>query len=175
MYVYVVSYQPQWPRLFDQEAEGIRKILKDNLIAIHHIGSTAVPGLMAKPVIDIMPVVRSLAQVDACTGGFRALGYEALGEWGIKGRRYFRKGGDQRTHQIHVFAGEDVQNIRRHLAVRDYLRAHPEEAAAYGALKAELARVYPQDIEGYCDGKDAFVKALERKALAWMTEKSGSD
>ena len=78
---------------------------------------------------------------------------------------YLRKGGDERTHQIHIFAQTDTYNITRHLAVRDYLRAHPDEAAAYAALKIRLAAEYPYDIEGYCDGKDAFVRALEKRAL----------
>ena len=66
-----------------------------------------------------------------------------------------------------MFAASDGDNIRRHLAVRDYLRSHPAEASAYGALKRELAARFPEDIEGYCDGKDAFVKALEQRALNW--------
>ena len=82
-----------------------------------------------------------------------------------------RKGGEHRTHQAHIFAEGDKNNILRHLAVRDYLRAHPKEAADYGALKIRLAGKFPRDIEGYCDGKDEFVKALERRALKWAGEK----
>ena len=96
------------------------------------------------------------------------LGYECMGEFGIPGRRYFRKGGENRTHQIHVFAEADGRNVARHLAVRDYLRAHPQRAREYGALKAALAARYPEDIGAYCDGKDAFVRALERDALIWQ-------
>ena len=109
---------------------------------------------------------------------FEALGYEYLGEFGIPGRRYLRKGGDERTHQMHIFASDDVHAIARHLAVRDYLRAHPARAAAYGALKLELAARFPYDIDGYCDGKDAFVGALERDALEWRAAcdlKNGSN
>lgn len=94
-----------------------------------------------------------------------------MGEFGIPGRRYFRKGGDHRTHQLHVFQAGDRKNILRHLAVRDYLRACPAEREAYGALKRWLAGQYPEDIEGYCDGKDSFVRALERRALDWYDEK----
>lgn len=167
MLVRVVPYDPAWKELYQREAKAIRQILGDNLTSIHHIGSTAVEGLAAKPIIDILPVVRQLRRVDGCNPAFEALGYECMGEFGIPGRRYFRKGGDNRTHQIHVFEQNNVADIRRHLAVRDYLRAHPDAASAYGALKTELAARYPQDIEGYCDGKDAFVKKLERDALAW--------
>lgn len=168
VHVTVVAYDASWPELYQAEAEKIRAVLGDNLLAIHHIGSTAVPGLQAKPIIDILPVVRDLARVDACNPAFEQLGYECMGEFGIPGRRYFRKGGDNRTHQIHIFQECSTADIQRHLAVRDYLRAHPAEVEAYGALKSRLALAFPMDIEGYCDGKDEFVKQLERRALAWF-------
>lgn len=93
-----------------------------------------------------------------------------MGEFGIAGRRYFRKGKENHTHQIHVFAAESDADIRRHLAVRDYLRAFQETAREYGLLKEKLAKKYPRDIEGYCDGKDAFVKKLEKEALSWYKD-----
>ena len=171
MLVRVVEYDPHWPQMFEREAEKLAAVLGDNLVAIHHIGSTAVEGLKAKPIIDILPVVRDLGAVDARAGNFEELGYEYLGEFGIPGRRYLRKGGDERTHQIHIFSAESRGEIRRHLAVRDYLRTHREEADAYGRLKERLAEEYPYDIEGYCDGKDEFVKELERRALAWALDR----
>lgn len=97
-------------------------------------------------------------------------GTNVWGEFGIAGRRYYRKGGDERTHQIHIFGADSRREIERHLAVRDYLRAFPEEAAAYGKLKISLALKFPYDIEGYCDGKDAFVRALESRALRFAAE-----
>ena len=169
-HIVVVPYRPQWQEDFRQEAEKIRAVLGDNCIRICHIGSTAVEGLAAKPIIDIMPVVADLNGVDACRPGLEGLGYEYCGEFGIPGRRYLRKGGDERTHQIHVFRQDDRANIIRHLAVRDYLRRHEEEREAYAALKLSLAAQYPYDIEKYCDGKDSFVKALESKALAEYRE-----
>lgn len=172
MFVEVVAYRPEWEEEFLREAEKLRAVLGRELLDIYHIGSTAVPGLCAKPIIDLMPVVRDLSIADAKRGDFEALGYEYLGEFGIPGRRYMRKGGEHRTHQAHIFAEDDRNNILRHLAVRDYLRVHPKEASAYGALKVELAGEFPRDIEAYCDGKDAFVKALERRALIWAGEKT---
>lgn len=165
-HITVVPYDPRWEQAFADEAAEIRRILGGNCIAVHHIGSTAVRGLAAKPVIDIMPVVKDLSEADACRPAFEAFGYEWMGEFGIAGRRYLRKGGDERTHQIHIFSREDTANITRHLAVRDYLRAHAAEREAYAALKAALAAEHPYDIEGYCDGKEAFVRALEQRALA---------
>ena len=84
------------------------------------------------------------------------------------------KAGTSGTHQIHIFEAENEREIRRHLAVRNYLRTHPDDAEDYGRLKKELAGRYPWDIDGYCDGKDAFVKELEKKALFWMQKNMGT-
>ncbi len=172
-HVIVVDYDPQWEVKFQKEAVCIRQILGENCKEIHHIGSTSVPGLAAKPVIDIMPVVHSLERVDAAAEEFEKIGYEYLGEFGIPGRRYLRKGGDERTHQIHIFQETDQKNIHRHLAVRDYLRDHEESRRAYAKLKRELALKYPYDIEGYCDGKEEFVRELEEIALKEIRKKDG--
>ncbi len=166
-HVVVTQYRPEWASLYEAEAEKIRSILKNNLFDIYHIGSTAVPGLAAKPIIDIMPVVFDIAKTDTLKMQFDAIGYEWMGEFGIPGRRYLRKGGDERTHQVHIFEKSNEKDIARHLAVRDYLRTHPDVAAAYGAMKQKLADKFPFDIESYCDGKDAFVKRLEQDALLW--------
>lgn len=166
-HIIVIDYDPCWEQQYLAEAKTIRAILGENCTAIFHIGSTAVKGLKAKPIIDIMPVVRDIAAVDEKQGAFEGIGYEYLGEFGMACRRYLRKGGDERTHQVHIFQETDRANIERHLAVRDFLRAHGEIARQYGALKETLARQYPYDIEGYCDGKEAFVKDLERQALRW--------
>lgn len=165
-----MNYDAQWSKNFRAEAKKIRDILGDELVDIHHFGSTAVPGIRAKPIIDIMPLVKEIKRVDSFNDQMIALGYEPLGEYGIKGRRYFRKGEDNRTHQMHMFQFDNAQEIDRHLAVRDYLRKHPEAARAYGDLKAKLALRHPEDIEAYMNGKDAFVKELEKKALDWYNK-----
>lgn len=167
MLVTVIPHDERWKKLFEAEAECLRALLGEALVAIYHIGSTAVPGLAAKPIIDIMPVVTDVTLVDAFNSRFESLGYECMGEFGIPGRRYFRKGSDHRTHHVHIFEQSNRADITRHLAVRDYLRTHPSAAEAYGRLKVDLAARFPEDIEGYCDGKDAFVKELERRALTW--------
>lgn len=102
-HITVVNYDPEWPSKYVRERDYITEILKENCISIYHIGSTSVPGLAAKPIIDIMAVVRSLEKVDTVAEKFSEIGYEYLGEFGITGRRYLRKGGDERTHQIHIF------------------------------------------------------------------------
>ena len=167
MKVEVVEYSSKWPIMFQAEALKIKNILRDELIDIYHIGSTAVENLKAKPIIDIMPVVRDITKVDKYNKEFEALGYEHKGEFGIAGRRYFRKGLTVRTHQIHIFEISNTRDIDRHLAVRDYLRTHPQNAFEYGQLKSKLAALYPFDNRAYCDGKNTFVKELERKALKW--------
>ncbi len=164
-HITVVDYDPAWPTRFAAERALLAPIFGDEALAIWHIGSTAVPGLAAKPIIDIMVVVRDMAAVDALAPQFAAVGYEYLGEFGLPRRRYLRKGGDERTHQIHIFGLESEAQIVRHLALRDYLRGH--DTTAYAQLKRQLAQRYPYDIEGYCDGKDALVKELEQQALAW--------
>lgn len=165
--VRVMPHDPGWAAAFRTEARYIRDVLGDNLVSLFHIGSTAVPHLAAKPIIDILPVVRDIEQVDGCTAAFAALGYEAMGEFGIAGRRYFRKGGQNRSHQIHAFQYDSVRDITRHLAFRDYLRRHADVRTAYGALKEELAARHPNDMESYCAGKDMFIKRTERAALQW--------
>lgn len=139
-HITVVEYDPEWPLKYAQERDRITEILKGNCIAIYHIGSTSVPSLPAKPIIDIMVAVRSLAQADAAAEQFSGLGYEYLGEFGIAGRRYLRKGGDERTHQIHMFQADDWENIGRHLAFRDYMRSREKERNEYANLKKTLRR-----------------------------------
>ncbi len=165
-HVTVAGYDPAWPALFRKEKGIVEDILGDCCLAVYHIGSTAVHGLAAKPVIDIMAAVKDLGLIDGKRDAFAAAGYQWLGEYGIAGRRYLRKGGDERTHQIHIFRGDDYSSIIRHIAFREYMARHEDAREEYGALKKELARKFPYDIGGYCDGKDAYVKRMEAKALA---------
>ena len=167
-HIVVTEYDPLWRKMFEEEAYVIKCILRDNCLVIHHIGSTSVQVLAAQPIIDIMPVVHSLERVDAVRKSFEEIGYEYLGEFGITGRRYLRKGGDERTHQIHIFSEERTDDIKRHLALRDYLRTHKEACSAYASLKKSLAEQYPYDIGGYCDGKDEYIKKIEKIALDWI-------
>ena len=165
-HITVIEYSPLWKNKYKEESLLIRNILADNCIAIYHIGSTSVEGLAAKPIIDIMAVVRSLEIVDTVAEKFSDIGYEYLGEFGIEGRRYLRKGGDERTHQIHIFQADDWNNIGRHLAFRDYMRTHEKEREEYAKIKIKKAKKYPYDIDGYCDGKENFVREMEEIAIS---------
>jgi len=166
-HVQVVPPNPRWAALFQAEAAIITQALGQEVVAIHHIGSTAIPGISAKPIIDILVDVRDILRIDACNPAMLRLGYEPKGEYGIPGRRFFIKGGDeQRSHHVHVFQCGNPE-IQRHLDFRDYLIAHPETAQEYSQLKQELARRFPTDIDAYMAGKDAFIREIDRRACAW--------
>ena len=168
MKVEVVPYDLKWRDAFAEEAKEIAVALGDAIAAIHHIGSTAISPIYAKPIIDVLVEAKDLAEVDARNAAMATLGYEAMGEFGIAGRRYFRKHnamGD-RTHHVHVFEQGSPESDR-HLAFRDYMIAHPEEAQQYSQLKRSLAAQYPHDRESYMDGKDSFIREKEQQALKW--------
>lgn len=173
--IVVVPYREAWPAEFEASARQVADAFGTRLVEIHHIGSTAIPGIHAKPVIDMLAVVDDVGRLDEMNPRMVALGYEAMGEFGIPGRRYFRRddAGGNRTHQVHAFrAGSD--DVVRHLAFRDYLRAHRESAEAYDALKRSLTST-PTDIEAYMDGKDPFIKAVQARALAWRRAGAAAD
>jgi len=168
MRVVVVEHDPAWRDEFEEESQRIARVLGDRVLRLHHIGSTAIPGIFAKPVIDLLMEVENIVELDANSGAMEGLGYESMGEFGIPGRRYFRRNnavGD-RTHQVHAFESRSPEIIR-HLAFRDYMIAHWSEAQAYGDLKRNLAREFPEDIQGYMKGKDPFIKEHEARALVW--------
>ena len=172
--VIVVSYDPQWPEAFDAAAGEVADALGLERQDVHHIGSTSIPGMAAKPVIDMLAVVADLASLDARVARMESLGYEALGEFGIPGRRYFRRdnAAGERSHQAHAFL-RGSPHVERHLAFRDFMRSHSDCAQNYADLKQRLAAAHPTDIEAYMDGKDAFIKEMEARALAWRCGDEG--
>lgn len=167
--VVVVPHDPRWRDLFEVEAQHIAAALGENAVAIHHIGSTAIPDIHAKPIVDLLVEVRDIAETDGRSARMESLGYQVMGEYGIPGRRYFRKDGPDgsRTHHVHAFrAGSD--EVKRHLAFRDYMIAHPVDAQRYGELKQKLAEEHPHSMDAYMDGKDGFIKEMERRAARWL-------
>lgn len=167
MQIKIVPYQEEWKMLFQKESESLQNLLGEEIVSVLHIGSTSVKGLKAKPIIDILLVVKNIESLDQYDNHFQSLGYEPRGELGIQGRRYYAKGGYYRTYQIHAFQYDNVYEIQRHLSLRDYLRAHPNIAKEYGEIKVKAALRHPEDIEGYCDDKDEYVQQLEKQALKW--------
>ena len=168
MKVEVLEFDPKWIERFNSEKLLITECLGKLVVKIHHIGSTSVSGLAAKPIIDIIIEVGSLSTLDSYKSEIELIGYEAMGEFGISGRRYYLKGGSNKSHQMHAFKSGDV-NVKRHIAFRDYLKTHPVVAREYEKLKIQLARTCNNDIEQYCDGKDEFIKYYESKAIRWLT------
>jgi GrpB-like predicted nucleotidyltransferase (UPF0157 family) len=167
MKIEVIAYNLFWRVKFADEKTAISRSLGEIVVHIHHIGSTSVEGLAAKPIIDILLEVTSLDALDLASSKLNLLGYEGRGELGIPRRRFFLKGKFYRTHQIHAFKEGD-SHVLRHLAFRDYLIAHPPIAAEYADLKKRLAATCNDDIDVYCDGKDDFVKFHETEALEWL-------
>jgi GrpB-like predicted nucleotidyltransferase (UPF0157 family) len=155
--------------LFDQEANRLRATLDPSLImGLEHFGSTAVPNLSAKPIIDILIAVRSLADAQApLVAGLRNLDYVYWAENPKQDRMFFVKGmppfGPRRSHHVHVT--EIHGQLWQRLAFRDYLRAHPEEAGIYEQLKRRLATEHPTDREAYTDAKAAYIETVMRKAM----------
>jgi GrpB-like predicted nucleotidyltransferase (UPF0157 family) len=165
--VQIAEYDPAWPALFERERGLIAGVLGDLAAAIEHVGSTAVPGLGGKPVIDMMVAVRDVFdEGQRCVAPLEGLGYEYKGELGIPGRLYFRKLTQGRwSHQIHtVESGSDLWE--RHLLFRDYLRGQPDEAEAYYELKVRLAAEFRTDREGYTEAKTRFIEAALVRARA---------
>ena len=160
----VVDYDSRWPELFAEEQKLLAHTLGAVVRKIHHIGSTSVEGLSAKPIIDILLEVASVAELDQLNNQMVSIGYLPKGEFGIPRRRYFQKGDVIRTHQLHAYGIGDSELVR-HLAFRDYLVRNQNIADEYGRLKKEVAASCDNDIDRYCDGKDAFIKEHEAKAL----------
>jgi GrpB-like predicted nucleotidyltransferase (UPF0157 family) len=164
------EYSPDWPRQFELEAERLRALLGDETVTIHHIGSTSVPGLAAKPVIDLLPLVRDIQGIDELTPTLVGAGYTAWGEYGLPGRRYFTKDRDgYRTHNIHIYQW-DNPDVERHLALCAYLRVHEETRKEYESLKRQVFSLHPADITAYNNGKDAWIKALQPTAIEWFRQ-----
>lgn len=164
------EYSPDWPAAFAREAERLRALLGDELVIAHHVGSTSVPGLAAKPIIDLLPLVRDIGRIDDLAPRLVEAGYRAWGEYGLPGRRYFtRDDGEVRTHNVHIYQSGNP-DTDRHLAFCAYLRGHEEARREYEALKREVYARHPADIGAYNDGKDAWIKRIEPIALAWYRE-----
>ena len=160
----VVDYDDMWPRLFESERSLLQITLGKVISQIHHIGSTSVPGLSAKPVIDILIEVTNLAELDSLNQAMVRAGYTVRGENGISNRRYFTKGGNQRSHHIHAFTTGDAQIIK-HLAFRDYLIKNNDVAAQYALMKKNAMLLCENNPHQYSIYKADFIQKHLRIAL----------
>jgi len=159
--VVVVDYDPCWPDAFEELAARVREAVGDVALSVEHVGSTAVPGLPAKPVIDMDVVVRD-GDVPRVIERLAELGYAHRGDLGIAGREAFRAPKGLRAHNLYV-CPEQSPALLNHRAVRDHLRGNPDVARQYGALKRRLAEEFPKDMDGYIEGKTAFLLAILRE------------
>ena len=169
----VVDYDPSWPLAFAELRRVIAAALGELALRIEHVGSTAVPGLAAKSIIDMDAVIADLSLLPQAISVLHELGYVHQGELGIANRHAFKwtgsdvprdaTGREWQNHHLYV-CPEDSPELARHTAFRDYLRQHPLRAEDYAALKRSLAERFPYDIDAYIDGKSAFIEAALREA-----------
>lgn len=177
--IYIVEYDPVWPVIFQRMQRIIGSHLGELALAIEHVGSTSVPGLAAKPIIDIDIVIESREMLPQVAERLLELGYVHNGDGGIPGREAFdREGVDVPrdgettawlTHHLYVCA-KDNDELARHLAFRDYLRKHPDEAKAYQELKQELAVRYRNDRVAYSESKTDFVCGILKRVMSTTEE-----
>jgi GrpB-like predicted nucleotidyltransferase (UPF0157 family) len=165
----ILPWSEDWAKQYYTEEKILKNILSEELLEIHHIGSTSIPTIgFAKPIIDILIVVKEIHKVALYNGKMVMLGYDPRGENGILGRRYFTKGNEKRTHHIHIYQMGN-ENIRLHLDFKEYLIKNLEDAKSYGELKINLARQFPSDTHKYQNGKEQFVYDLVKKAKKWSS------
>ena len=156
--VKLAPYTAEWKRLFEEERSHLQAVLGANVLDIQHVGSTSIPRIVAKPIIDIAIAVESFERARVCVKPIEGLGYEYIGEHGIPRRHFFVKG-NPRAYHVHMneISGRDWEN---QVLFRDYLLQHPAAAREYTALKVRLAEQFPFDREAYTDGKAPFIERI---------------
>jgi GrpB-like predicted nucleotidyltransferase (UPF0157 family) len=161
----VAEYDPQWPEVFQRLRDRVDSALAGVAHGTEHVGGTAVPGLDAKPIIDVDVVVQDQAAVGPAIDALAAAGWRHQGDLGITGREAFLPPADAAYHHLYVVVAGSRPH-RDHIDFRDFLRTHPGQAARYGALKRRLAALLETDREAYVDGKADMVAELLRQARA---------
>jgi len=157
--VQVVNYDPDWPRIFRQLKDQVWPSVRDVAVAIEHVGSTSVPGMATKPVVDMDIVIASRTDLPLLILRLGTLGYKHRGNLGIEDREAFMAPANQPAHHLYVCVQNSVA-LQNHIAVRDYLRTHPSEAVAYSTLKKRLAERFPNEREHYVEGKTDFIVSI---------------
>ena len=162
--VKLLAYNTAWPRLYKREEKLLLSVAREYILDIQHIGSTSVPGMKAKPIIDIVIGVKSLKDGKKCVGGLEKIGYEYKHDAGVKGRHFFVKGTEKnRTHYIHIVK-LNGNNWENYIYFRDYLRAHKIAVIKYNKLKEQLAKKYKHDRDTYTTRKSFFIQGIIKKA-----------
>ena len=170
--VELVPHNPEWSQQAGQEISRLLEGLSVPIIGIYHIGSTSVPGIKAKPILDFVMEVNNQEAVMNSIAEFESLGYQSKGEFGIPGRQFFTRDTDgERTHHLHVFQ-KGHPDIERHTIFRDYLRANPEAAREYEKLKEKLAKRFPKQSGNYTAAKSDFILSMDEVARYWLEQNS---
>lgn len=157
--IQVLDYDPEWPRIFLQLRDWIWPSVSDVAVAIEHVGSTAVPGMPAKPVIDMDVVIASRTNLPSIVSRLGSLGYQHRGDLGIADREAFLAPRNQPAHHLYLCA-ENSLALKNHLAVRDYLRTHLSDAAVYSTLKKASAKRFGKERERYVQAKTDFILSI---------------
>ena len=160
--IQLLAYEPEWQILFLEERDRLQASIGEYVLDIQHIGSTSIPGIAAKPILDIGIAIINSEEGVRCIQPMEKLGYKYKGENGIPRRHYFVKGAP-RTHHVHMVEFES-EDWRSHLLFRDFLIENPEIARSYEKLKRELAKQFARDRATYQAGKNSFIKAVLYKA-----------
>lgn len=161
--IVVQDYDPTWPNTFKQLHGTIWPAISNIATTIEHVGSTSVPGLSAKPCIDMTIVISSTSQMPNIITSLATIGYTHKGDQGVPGREAFDRPPETPTHNLYACAKNNL-GLRNHLAIRDHLRQNPEDVQAYGKLKKQLAQKFPHDIDAYVDGKTDLIVDILKKA-----------
>ncbi len=154
--VVVSAYDPEWQSTFERIRANVWPAVQHAALSIEHVGSTSVPGLRAKPVIDACIVVASRRDIPHVVKGLAKIGYVHRGDLGVPGREAFKQPGAFPKHHLYA-SHRGSLNLKNQLGLRDYLRTHPEAATEYGDLKEMLAKRFPEDIDSYIAGKTEFI------------------
>lgn len=175
--VQLEAHDPGWALQAAREAERLRAAVGETLLDVHHIGSTAIAGIVAKPILDLLPVFESLDALDALRDLFEGLGYDWRGEYGLPGRRYCTRSEPatgRRLVHAHCYAAGDPE-IARHLAFCSYLQTHQDVARAYESEKLRCRALHSRDSGAYSEAKNDWIQPVQATALTWWRERRGSE
>ncbi|MBQ6016669.1 MAG: GrpB family protein [Clostridiales bacterium] len=163
-HVVVMPYDVKWKQAFTNIKSELEAVLGNLALRIKHVGSTSVEGLSAKPVIDIDVVIKDTSILEPVISALAKIGYRHEGDLGIPGREAFKYEGKEHLMKHHLYVcAKDSDELKRHLAFRDYLRSHPEAVKEYSRVKTEGAELYPYDIDKYIEHKSPFIEEIYAK------------